>query len=81
MSGTAAVRPSATRSRACSTAQGFAVHREFYYNDAGAQIMNLALSVQARIREAQGIAASFPDDGYQGEYIREIARDYAAAQS
>jgi arginyl-tRNA synthetase len=61
------------------TAQGFAVHREFYYNDAGAQIMNLALSVQARIREAQGIAATFPDDGYQGEYIREIARDYAAA--
>ena len=60
-------------------AQGFAVHREFYYNDAGAQIMNLALSVQARIREAQGIAANFPEDGYQGEYIREIARDYAAA--
>jgi arginyl-tRNA synthetase len=60
-------------------AQGFAVHREFYYNDAGAQMMNLALSVQARIREAQGVAASFPDDGYQGEYIREIARDYAAA--
>jgi arginyl-tRNA synthetase len=60
-------------------AQGFVVHREFYYNDAGAQIINLALSVQARIREAQGLAASFPDDGYQGEYIREIARDYAAA--
>jgi arginyl-tRNA synthetase len=60
-------------------AQGFAVHREFYYNDAGAQIMNLALSVQARIREAQGVAAPFPDDGYQGEYIREIARDYVAA--
>jgi len=60
-------------------AQGFAVHREFYYNDAGAQIINLALSVQARIREAQGLSASFPDDGYQGEYIREIARDYAAA--
>jgi len=60
-------------------AQGFAVHREFYYNDAGAQIMNLALSVQARIREAQGRPASFPGDGYQGEYIREIARDYAAA--
>ena len=60
-------------------AQGFAVHREFYYNDAGAQIMNLALSVQARIREAQGLSASFPEDGYQGEYIREIAHDYAAA--
>lgn len=61
------------------TAQGFAVHREFYYNDAGAQIMNLAFSVQARIREAQGMPVSFPEDGYQGEYIREIARDYAAA--
>jgi arginyl-tRNA synthetase len=61
-------------------AQGFAVHREFYYNDAGAQIMNLALSVQARIREAQGVPARFPDDGYQGEYIREIARDYVAAR-
>jgi len=60
-------------------AQGFSVSREFYYNDAGAQITNLALSVQARIRETQGIAASFPADGYQGEYIREIARDYAAA--
>jgi arginyl-tRNA synthetase len=60
-------------------AQGFAVYREFYYNDAGAQIMNLALSVQARIRQAQGIAAGFPEDGYQGEYIREIARDYVAA--
>ena len=60
-------------------AQGSSVSREFYYNDAGAQIANLALSVQARIREAQGIAASFPADGYQGEYIREIARDYAAA--
>ena len=59
-------------------AQGFAVDREFYYNDAGAQIMNLALSVQPRIRQAQGLPASFPDDGYQGDYIREIARDYAA---
>ena len=60
-------------------AQGFVVHREFYYNDAGAQITNLALSVQARLREAQGLDASFPEDGYQGEYIREIARDYASA--
>ena len=60
-------------------AQGFAVYREFYYNDAGAQIMNLARSVQARIREAQGLDFTFPEDGYRGEYIREIARDYAAA--
>ncbi len=61
--------------------QGFDVHREFYYNDAGAQINNLALSVQARIREARGVSAPFPADGYQGEYIREIARDYAAAHA
>jgi len=59
--------------------QGYAVRREFYYNDAGAQIANLALSVQARLREAQGLEAPFPADGYQGEYIREIARDYANA--
>ena len=60
-------------------AQGHPVLREFYYNDAGAQIVNLALSVQARIREANGLQAAFPEDGYHGEYIREIARDYSAA--
>ncbi len=60
--------------------QGFAVHREYYYNDAGAQIANLALSVQARLREARGIAVEFPEDGYQGDYIRELARDYALAR-
>jgi arginyl-tRNA synthetase len=59
--------------------QGFKVRREFYYNDAGAQIVNLVLSVQARLREARGVDAPFPEDGYQGEYIREIARDYAIA--
>ena len=60
--------------------QGWKVSREFYYNDAGAQINNLALSVQAR---CQGVApddASFPADGYRGEYISDIARDYAAAR-
>ena len=62
-------------------AQGHAVHREFYYNDAGAQIVNLALSVQARIREGNGLQAVFPEDGYHGEYIREIARDYCAAHA
>jgi arginyl-tRNA synthetase len=60
--------------------QGFAVHREFYYNDTGTQIVNLAISVQARIHEqSPGFGAAFPDDGYQGEYIREIASDYIAA--
>jgi arginyl-tRNA synthetase len=58
--------------------QGYRVHREYYYNDAGAQIVNLALSVQARVREAAGASAPFPADGYQGEYVREIARAYLA---
>jgi arginyl-tRNA synthetase len=58
--------------------QGYRVHREYYYNDAGAQIVNLALSVQARVREAAGAGAPFPVDGYQGEYVREIARAYLA---
>jgi arginyl-tRNA synthetase len=59
-------------------AQGFSVRREFYYNDSGVQIANLARSVQARLREARGDTTPFPEDGYQGEYIREIARDYAS---
>jgi arginyl-tRNA synthetase len=60
--------------------QGFSVHREFYYNDGGAQIESLIRSVQARVRELSGDPTSpFPDDGYQGEYIREIARDYIQA--
>jgi arginyl-tRNA synthetase len=58
--------------------QGYRVHREFYYNDAGAQIANLALSVQARVREAASASTPFPADGYQGEYVREIARAYLA---
>src|SRR5262249_55638091 len=53
--------------------QGWRVTREYYYNDAGAQIRNLGLSVQARIRESLGVPAEFPADGYHGDYIREIA--------
>jgi arginyl-tRNA synthetase len=59
--------------------QGWRVTREYYYNDAGAQIRNLGLSVQARIRENLGTAAEFPADGYHGDYIREIAEKYLAA--
>jgi arginyl-tRNA synthetase len=61
-------------------AQGHAVTREFYYNDAGAQIHNLALSVQARARGMSPEAADWPADGYRGEYIEEIARGYLAAK-
>ncbi|MHB1297688.1 MAG: arginine--tRNA ligase, partial [Gemmatimonadaceae bacterium] len=54
------------------------VTREFYYNDAGVQIANLALSVQARLRERAGEPLVVPEGGYHGEYIREIALRYAA---
>ncbi len=55
---------------------GWAVTREFYYNDAGAQIMNLAASVQARIAQLQGRDVAIPEGGYHGEYIRDIAQRY-----
>jgi arginyl-tRNA synthetase len=58
------------------SAQGFDVSREFYYNDAGQQIHNLMLSVQTRTRELRGETVTFPEDGYHGEYIREIAQNY-----
>jgi arginyl-tRNA synthetase len=55
------------------------VLREFYYNDAGNQIANLALSVQFRAREARGVAAGdMHEDWYRGDYVRDIARDYVA---
>jgi arginyl-tRNA synthetase len=57
--------------------QGYQVTREFYYNDAGAQINNLTASVIARLRERAGIDAPFPEDGYRGDYILEIAERYA----
>ncbi|MDA1116595.1 MAG: arginine--tRNA ligase [Proteobacteria bacterium] len=60
-------------------AQGHAVTREFYYNDAGAQIQNLALSVQARASGMTPEDSGWPADGYRGEYIEEIARSFAAA--
>ena len=59
-------------------AQGHQVTREFYYNDAGAQIQNLALSVQARARGMAPGQPGWPADGYAGDYIADIARDYAA---
>jgi arginyl-tRNA synthetase len=59
-------------------AQGHDVTREFYYNDAGAQIQNLALSVQARAGGIEPGGAGWPADGYAGDYIREIAEDFRA---
>lgn len=62
-------------------ATGWQVHREFYYNDAGAQIDNLARSVQARARGLDADHPAFPADGYRGEYIAEIARRYLAGET
>jgi arginyl-tRNA synthetase len=59
--------------------QGCDVHREFYYNDAGAQIANLAMSVQARVRQVFAPDTPFPADGYHGPYIGEVAAAYVAA--
>jgi len=61
-------------------ATGWKVTREFYYNDAGAQIASLALSVQARCLGLEPDDPRWPQDGYRGEYIREIARAYLARE-
>ena len=61
--------------------QGFDVTREFYYNDAGVQIHNLAVSVQARARGLQPGAPGWPADAYNGEYIQDIAQDFLARKS
>ncbi len=58
-------------------ANGWDVTREFYYNDAGQQINNLALSVQSRIKGIEPDDVNFPEDGYRGEYILEIADAYS----
>jgi len=58
---------------------GWEVTREFYYNDAGAQISNLTRSVQARIAELRTGALAIPEGGYHGEYIAEIAAKYVDA--
>ncbi len=59
-------------------ARGWSVQREFYYNDAGVQIDQLANSVQARARALQGKAVDAARIGYQGEYIVDIAREFLA---
>src|SRR5690606_18980103 len=57
-------------------ANGWQVRREFYYNDAGVQIDNLARSVQARANGLTPDDAGWPEDGYRGDYIAEVARAF-----
>jgi len=57
---------------------GHEVVREYYFNNAGRQMQVLGESVRARYLELLGRPSSFPQDGYQGDYIREIAADMEA---
>ena len=57
-------------------AQGYEVTREFYYNDAGAQIGNLAFSVEARARGYKPGDPHWPESAYNGDYIADIAADF-----
>ena len=62
-------------------AQGWQVYREFYYNDAGAQIDNLALSTQMRAKGLKPGDAGWPDTAYNGDYILDIAQDFLARKT
>jgi arginyl-tRNA synthetase len=56
-------------------AVGYEVTREYYYNNAGRQMRVLGESTRSRYLELLGLPSEFPEDGYQGEYIRDIARE------
>ena len=62
-------------------AQGWQVYREFYYNDAGAQIDTLALSTQLRAKGLKPGDAGWPDSAYNGDYILDIAQDFLARKT
>ena len=62
-------------------ATGWTVQREFYYNDAGQQIHNLALSVQARAMGKDPEDPEWPEDGYQGTYIQDVANAFMARET
>ncbi|HZX78373.1 arginine--tRNA ligase [Lysobacter sp.] len=62
-------------------ANGWSVAREFYYNDAGAQINNLAISVQARALGHGPEHPDWPQDGYRGDYIKDVAAAYLRGDS
>ena len=56
------------------SAAGYEVQREYYFNDAGRQMRVLGESTRARYLELLGLPHTFPEDGYQGDYIYDIAR-------
>jgi arginyl-tRNA synthetase len=60
------------------TATGHRVEREYYINDVGNQMFTLGKSLYYRIRELMGEQVEFPQDGYQGDYLKDLARQYLA---
>ncbi len=61
-------------------AAGFEVQREYYVNDAGNQVLTLGRSILLRLRELEGEAIEIPADGYQAEYVVELAEKLRAEQ-
>ena len=61
--------------------QGWSVHREFYYNDAGVQIQTLAQSTQCRAKGLKPGDPGWPENAYNGEYIADIANDFLAKKT
>ncbi|TFY98106.1 arginine--tRNA ligase [Ramlibacter rhizophilus] len=61
--------------------QGWQVHREFYYNDAGVQIETLARSTQLRIQGIKPGDDGWPESAYNGDYIADIAADFLARKT
>ena len=59
---------------------GHDVTREYYVNDTGRQMQNLGLSTLARYKEILGVDQEFPEDGYKGDYIKEIAQEIVASE-
>ena len=61
-------------------AAGYMVETEYYVNDVGNQMATLGRSLHARAQEAMGLDGEFPENGYQGEYIRELAALFARGE-
>ena len=61
--------------------QGWSVHREFYYNDAGVQIQTLATSTQCRAKGLKPGDLGWPENAYNGDYIADIAKDFLAKET
>jgi len=61
--------------------QGWSVHREFYYNDAGVQIATLAHSTQLRAKGHKPGDPEWPESAYNGDYIQDIANDFLAGKT